>query len=101
MSDRLLRQPCMDFVLRQTRDADHFLTGTLAPENFELGLREIKKIGEEFEAGGVGRALHRRRRQPNVQGVSAPADDRVARRPWLDAEGKGDVRPDNPLTGCG
>ena len=70
-------------------------------ENFELSLRNIKELGEEIEAGGVGRALHRRRRQPNVQGVSGPADDRVARGPWLDAEGKGDVRPDNPLTGCG
>jgi len=87
--------------LRQTDDAEHFVAGALAPENYELGLREIKKVGEECQAGGVGRAFYRRRRQPNVQGVSGPADDRVARSTWLDAEGKGDVRPDNPLTGCG
>jgi len=87
--------------LRQTGDADDFSAGTLASENFELRLREIEKVGQEGEAGGVRRALHRRRRQPNVQGVSGPADDRVAGSPWLDAERKSEVRPDNPLTGCG
>src|SRR2546422_6343193 len=54
------RQFFMDFVLRQTRDTDDFVSGTCTSENFELGLREIKKVGQEFQAGGVGRALHRR-----------------------------------------
>jgi hypothetical protein len=94
-------QSSIHFFLTQTGDTDDFGAGTLASENFELRLGKIEKVGEEFEAGGVGRALHRRRRQPNVQGVSGPAGDRVARSSGLDTEGNGDVRPDNPPTGCG
>ena len=91
----------MDLGLCQTEDADDLGAGTFAFENFDVRLGQVKEGRQEREAGGVGRALHRRRRQPNVQGVSGPANDRVARSSWLDAEGKGDVRPDNPLTGCG
>jgi hypothetical protein len=94
-------QSSVDLFLTQACDLHHFVAGTLAPENFELRLGKIENVGEEFQAGGVGRALHRRRRQPNVQGVSGPAGDRVARSSGLDTEGNGDVRPDNPPTGCG
>ena len=94
-------QSSEDLFLTEARDLHDFGAGALASENFELRLGQIEEISQERQAGGVGRALHRRRRQPNVQGVSGPADDRVVRSPWLDAEGKGDVRPDNPLTGCG
>ena len=91
----------MHFVLTQTGDPDDLGAGMLALENFDVSLRDVEEVGQEFEAGGVGRALHRRRHQPNVQGVSGPADDRVARGPWLDADGNGDVRFGSPLTGCG
>ena len=91
----------MDFFLGQASDPDHFVAGAGALENFDVRLGKVKEVGQEFQAGGVGRALHRRRRQPNVQGVSGPADDRVTRSSWLDAERKSDVRPDNSLTGCG
>src|SRR5438105_15963471 len=94
-------QSRVDLFLIQTCDLHDFVAGMFTAENFELSLREIEQVGQEGQAGGVGRALHRRRRQPNVQGVSGPADDRVARSSWLDAEGNGDVRPCNPLTGCG
>lgn len=94
-------QSSVDLFLAQTCDLHDFVAGTLASENFELRLWKVEKVGQEFEAGGVRRALHWRRHQPKVQGVSGPADDRVARSSWLDTEGKGDVRPGNPLTGCG
>src|SRR2546422_8304729 len=94
-------QSSVDLVLAQTGDAEHFAAGAGAFENFDVRLGRIKEVGQEFEAGGVGRTLHRRRRQQNIQGVSGPADDRVARGPWLDADGNGDVRFGSPLTGCG
>ena len=94
-------QSSVDLFLTETCDLHDFGAGALASENFELGRREIKKVGQEFEAGGVRRTLHRRRRQSNVQDVSGPAGDRVTRGSWLDADGEGDVSPGNPLTGCG
>ena len=94
-------QSSVDLFLTQTSDLHDFVAGMFASEDLKLGWRKNEKIGQEGKAGGVGHALHRRRRQPNVQSVSGPADDRVARSSWLDAEGKGDVRPGNPLTGCG
>src|SRR2546427_12385132 len=94
-------QSLVDLFLTQTRDLHDFVAGTLASENFELRFGKIEKIRQERHAGGVGRPFYRRRRQPNVQGVSGPADDRVVGSPWLGAGRKGDVRPDNPLTGCG
>ena|SRR5438128_1158197 len=101
MSDLFARKSRMDFYLGQASDPDHFVSGTLALENFELSLGKIEEVRQEREAGGVGRALHRQGHQPNVQDVSGPADDRVTRGSWLDTEGEGDVRPGNPLTGCG
>src|SRR5436309_12435325 len=71
-----------------------------AAENFELSLWEIEQVGEEIEAGGVGCTLHGRRRQPDFQDVSDPADDLVVRGPWLDAEGNGGVRFCSPFSGC-
>jgi hypothetical protein len=93
-------QSSEDLFLTQTCDLHDFGAGTLASENFELRLGKIEQVGQEFQAGGVRGAFHRRRRQPNVQGVSGPAGDRVARSSGLDTEGNGDVRPDNPPTGC-
>jgi hypothetical protein len=94
-------QSSIDLFLTQTCDLHDFGAGTFALDDCQTGRGKIEQLGEEIETRGVGRALHRRRRQPNVQGVSGPAGDRVARSSWLDTEGKGDVRPGNPLTGCG
>ena len=91
----------MDFVQGQACDLHDFVARVLAAQKNHLRARQVEEICQEFDAGGVGRALHWRRHQPNVQSVSGPADDRVAGSPWLDAERKSDVRPDNPLTGCG
>src|SRR2546422_10213262 len=68
-------QSSVDLFLTQTCDLHDFVAGTLALENFELRLGKIEQLGEEFQAGSVRRALHRRRHQPNVQGASGPADD--------------------------
>ncbi len=78
----------MDFVLGQPRDADDFVTGTVASENFELGLREIEQVGEEREAGGVGRPFHRWRRQPDLERLADPAGDGIARGAGLDLDGQ-------------
>jgi hypothetical protein len=94
-------QSSVDLFLTQTCDLHDFVAGALAAQKDHLRTRQIEEIGQERQAGGVGRALHRRRRQPNVQGVSGPAGDRVARGSGLDTEGKGDVRSGNPPTGCG
>ena len=94
-------QSSVDLFLTETCDLHDFGAGALASENFELGLGKIEEIRQEFEAGSIRRALHRRRRQPNVQDVSGPAGDRIKRGSWLDAEGEGDVRPGIPLTGYG
>lgn len=89
----------MDFVLRQTRDADDFVAGACALESFELGLREIKQVGEEREAGGVGRALHRRRGQPDLESLTDPARNCIARGAGLDTDGQGGLRLSGRLTG--
>src|SRR5713226_8157854 len=72
-------QARMEFLLGQTRDADDFVARVGARENFELGLREVEQVGEEREAGGVGGSFHRRRRQPDLERLTDPAGDGIAR----------------------
>jgi hypothetical protein len=89
----------MDFFLGQTFDANYFVTGAGASENVELGLREIKQVGEERETGGVGRSFHRRRRQPDLESLASPACDGIARGTGLDMDGQRCLRESCTLNG--
>jgi hypothetical protein len=60
----------MDFVLRQTRDADEFGAGARAVDDGQTGRGKIEQLGEKGKTGVVGFPFHRRRRQSDLERVT-------------------------------
>ena len=89
----------MDFRLRQTRDADHFVARTFALDDGQAGGGKSKQLGEESETGFVGRPFDRRRRQFDLELVTGQARHLVAGGTGLDADGQSGLRLGASLSG--
>jgi len=89
----------MDFGLRQSSDADHFVARTVASDDGQTGRGKIKQLGEKFETGGVRFPFHRRRRQPDLERLTDQARHLVAGGPGLDTDGQSGLRLSGRLTG--
>src|SRR5882672_10088722 len=86
---RLLAQTVSYLLSGQARDPDHFIPAGLAGSNSNGRARHIQKFRKEFDAGGVGFAVHGRSSERDFKCVADMAGDCVFLCAGMDFDSEG------------
>jgi hypothetical protein len=86
-----ISEPCMHLCSGAIGNADQLLTSFGALGDGEARRAAAEEGGKEAQAGIIGRPVNRGGSQLQLQGIAMQPCHRIARGPWLHANGEQDI----------